>query len=286
MEIDGINQPNGHAYGLEKTHPQNPATTEVTDQQAGDQSNNQQTKGVISLLQEGHFKGVADVRLRINFNDELAAIEADQLKTAAQENIEGLISSLAAATAPEGLAEAPQLQQAFTDAVQQAKNDFLSAEPPSKADLIASLNAAFQAFIEGLWTHFTPATGPAEGAVAGQEETGDETEDALEPREEENPAQVGLVGQEGGESPGPVPETTPATESDGASYIAGLEAAFGAAMNQLIDALDGVVVLPELSEPTGNGVAYEKFLAIYNQLRGLQVPTEDSEGSEAVDATA
>ena len=29
---------------------------------------------MIRLLQAGHFKGVADVRLRINFNDELTAI--------------------------------------------------------------------------------------------------------------------------------------------------------------------------------------------------------------------
>jgi len=282
MEIDGINQPNGHAYGLEKPHTQDQATTEVTDQPPDEESNADQTKGVISLLQEGHFKGVADVRLRIIFHDDLAAIEADQLKTAAQENIEGLLTALAGTTAPEGLAEAPQLQQTFTNAVQQAKNDFLSAEPPSKADLIASLNAAFQAFIEGL----SPATGPAEGAVAGQEETGDETEDAIEPGEEETPAQAESVGQEGGEFPEPAPETAPATESDGARYIAGLEAAFEAAMNELIDALDGVVVLPELSQPSGNGVAYAKFLAIYNQLRGLQVPTEDSEGTEAVDATA
>ena len=284
MEIDGINQPNGYAYGLQKPPPQTPATTELTAQPPGDQSDTDQTKGVIRLLQEGHFKGVADVRLRINFHDELAAIEADQLKTAAQENIDGLLTSLAATTAPEGLTEAPQLQQTFVDAVQQAKNDFLSAEPPSKADLIASLNAAFQAFIEGL----SPATGPAEGAVAGQEETGDETEDAIEPGEEETPAQVELVGQEGGEFPGPAPLAAPATqlEPEAASYIAGLEAAFETAMNELIDALDGVVVLPELSQPTGNGVAYEKFLAIYNQLRGLQVPTEGSEGTEAVDATA
>lgn len=288
MKVDGINQPNGHAYGLQKPHTQSSATTELTGQPHDEESNTPQTKGVIRLLQEGHFKGVADVRLRINFHDELAAIEADQLKTAAQENIEGLITALAATTAPEALAEALQLQQAFVDAVQQAKNDFLSAEPPSKADLIASLNTAFQAFIEGLWSSFTPATEPAEAAVAGQEETRDETEDALEPGDEETPAQAESVGQEGGEFPGPAPETAPATEleMEVASYIAGLEAAFEAAMNELIDALDGVVVLPEISPPTGNGVAYEKFLAIYNQLRGLQVPTEDSEGSEAVDATA
>ncbi len=39
-----------------------------------DDKNTEATKGVLGLLQEGHFKGVADVRLRINFFDELAAI--------------------------------------------------------------------------------------------------------------------------------------------------------------------------------------------------------------------
>jgi len=35
-------------------------------------------RGVIRLLQEGHFKGVADLRLRINFFDELAAAGTEQ----------------------------------------------------------------------------------------------------------------------------------------------------------------------------------------------------------------
>ena len=35
----------------------------------------QEARGVLRLLQEGHFKGVADLRLRINFAEELAGIE-------------------------------------------------------------------------------------------------------------------------------------------------------------------------------------------------------------------
>ena len=44
---------------------------------------------------------------------------------------------------------------------------------------------------------------------------------------------------------------------------------FDAAANGLKDALSHTSALPELSEPTGNGVAYEKFLNIYNELYGL-----------------
>jgi hypothetical protein len=44
---------------------------------------------------------------------------------------------------------------------------------------------------------------------------------------------------------------------------------FDAAASGLKDALSHTSALPELSEPTGNGVAYEKFLNIYNGLYGL-----------------
>jgi hypothetical protein len=41
---------------------------------AEDHKEGKAPRGVLRLLQEGHFKGVADLRLRINFFDQLAAI--------------------------------------------------------------------------------------------------------------------------------------------------------------------------------------------------------------------
>lgn len=38
-----------------------------------------ETRGVIRLLEAGHFKGVADIRLRINFVEELADAELPEL---------------------------------------------------------------------------------------------------------------------------------------------------------------------------------------------------------------
>jgi hypothetical protein len=70
------------------------------------------------------------------------------------------------------------------------------------------------------------------------------------------------------------------------SYISGLTEAFETAMGDFTGGLDGVVVLPELSEPSGNGAAYEKFLAIYNEMLGLEVVSEGTEGAGAVDTTA
>jgi hypothetical protein len=67
------------------------------------------------------------------------------------------------------------------------------------------------------------------------------------------------------------------------SLIDELSSTFAAAMAEFEASLNGNHTLPELSDPSGNGKAYEKFLAIYNQLWGIQ-PTDDSAGnSEPVD---
>jgi len=47
-------------------------------------------------------------------------------------------------------------------------------------------------------------------------------------------------------------------------------------MDDLTTAVSAVSVLPPLSEPNGNGVAYNKFLAIYNEMRGIVPETLNS----------
>jgi hypothetical protein len=210
-------------------------------------------QGVIGLLQEGHFKGVADVRLRINFFDELAAIESGELKTASEGSINGVLGAVGGdAESLLSLSETPEedrdglqgLQDAFAAAVNAANEEFMGAEVPSKDGLAESINWAFEAFIDGLQQLFGP-----EPELTEEEALALSMEEALE------------------------------------SYISGLTEAFETAMGDFSGELDGVAVLPELSQPSGNGVAYEKFLAIYNEMLGLEVVSEGSEGAGAVDAT-
>lgn len=252
MIIDGVNPGNGNSYGLQKVEPeveetsQQPDINEAVEPSNEDSLDDQEVSGVIRLLQEGHFKGVADVRLRINFHDELAAIEAGELKNAAEGGINGVLEAVGAGTEPltseaaegeeEDLAE---LQDEFLQAVTAVKDEFMSAERPSKDELIAGIEAAFEAFIEGLWELYPPAEEGVTETAEGEQEEG--TEES---------------GQEEG--------------GDIGSYIAELEASFAAAMDELSAAMNGAYVLPELSEPMGNGVAYEKFLAIYNELNGIE----------------
>ena len=64
---------------------------------------------------------------------------------------------------------------------------------------------------------------------------------------------------------------------DSQALITNLQFAFFAGMDELTEALSSVKILPELSEPSGNGKAYEKFVAIYNQMLGVDNTGDEPE---------
>ena len=282
MQIDGVNQHQGQGYGLGRLQPKGQEAEEVKNEQVAiseaaetadeGSSDGEDVKGVIRLLQEGHFRGVSDVRLRINFFDELAAIEADGLKAAAEEGINSILDAVGAGVGclpkqsedAEGEGEdISELQGQFAQSVSETYEEFAAAESPSADALISGVSAAFAAFIEGLWSLYEPIEEPVEeegGAGDGEEVAAVEAE-----------------GEENAEGP---EATTAASEGGWQSYIEGLESSFAAAMEELVNSLNGVQVLPELSEPNGNGVAYEKFLAIYNEMLSAETAEETVLGVE------
>jgi len=70
------------------------------------------------------------------------------------------------------------------------------------------------------------------------------------------------------------------TGPDWQGFIETLQTVFSAAMQNLTNALDSTSILPPLSEPNDNGNAYEKFLAIYNELYGAQPDVEQLDTTE------
>jgi hypothetical protein len=50
--------------------------------------------------------------------------------------------------------------------------------------------------------------------------------------------------------------------------LGSLSSNFDDLLSRLMDAVRGAAYLPDPSPPSGKGAAYEKFLAIYNELRG------------------
>ncbi len=205
-------------------------------------------KGVLRLLQEGHFKGVSDVRLRIVFFEQLNAIEAGKLQAVAEQNVNAVLESVGGVVNSFLDAEENGLTQKQTAGVSELEETFVQAARGYTNEPLTDLNNAFEKFVEALRNLFAP---PAQT------------------QEENNTTET--------ESPD-VPELPWQT------FIEDLQSAFTTATNELTQAFAEVRILPELSEPNGNGVAYEKFLAIYNELRGLQSTTDQQPDSEPLDS--
>jgi len=289
MEINGTNPHSTHAHRLanllrtEKEVEEGAEQTSEGNQASEQTSESSDAQGVIRLLEEGHFKGVADVRLRINFFDKLTAIEAAQLQAVAEQKVDAVLESVGtiietlvteSESAVESTAELPaevaELHQTFTETVNQLKEDFLVAEAPSTAALVEGIQSAFDEFVEYLQAALAPETGDMTAQEATPEEGGGETGD------------VNAATEQAGQSAEPAAGSE--TEPDLQGFIAELKAAFEAAMDELANALSAVKVLPELSEPSGNGRAYQKFLAIYNEMRGVDTADGSSQGTEPLEA--
>ncbi len=209
-------------------------------------------KGVLRNLLEGHFKGVSDVRLRINFFDELAAIEAAKLQTVTAEKAAGVLESVGGVVTSflEGQNELTEgqitivmgLHEQFT----QAAGEY-QGEPP------ADLANVFDEFVKALQNLFPPSEPTPEENTTPEIENSD------------------------------INESGAATGFPWQTFLVNLQSAFRASSDDLTNAVTNLRILPELSEPNGNGVAYEKFLAIYNDLRGLNIAAAEQPVNEPVD---
>ena len=279
MEINGVTNEiqsayqNGNLNRINQNDPQTPGEPPeeqgpVTRQAAGSSDH----PGVIRLLEEGHFKGTADLRLRINFYDELAALEAQKLQAVVEENIDGIIESLGevvegfssetepppeppvelSAPDPDGdiLPDEPEEQSTqespvdiaglldnFTQTVTGLKEDFIAAQTSSTDTLIDGIQSAFDGFIESLQSALTPDI-------------------TLEPPPETTAEQT-------------EPPLVSESETETPPIIDELTSAFEAALQELIEAFSEASILDPTSEPNGNGTAYDKFLNIYNEIRNL-----------------
>ncbi|MHC4888765.1 MAG: hypothetical protein ACYTEO_04790 [Planctomycetota bacterium] len=295
MQVDGVNP--GNAYGLqnitgkEKTSEepsgQQPPSGEVADV-SGNEPSSDEEKGVIRLLMEGHFKGVSDLRLRINFNDEITAIESAQMQALSADKMGGVLESLGGVV--DSFITDNDLTEAEAAAVSDAKDSFLQAVNEAD-DPAGAVQDAFAAFLELLQALIPPPPEPEPEDVPPPDdgETGGETgETVVEGGETvvaggetvvaggETGGETGETVVEGGE--GGEGEPIPLLDSgpDWQAFIENLQSSFSGTMEDLTTAVSAVSALHPLSEPNGNGVAYDKFLAIYNEMRGIVPETINS----------
>ena len=281
----------------EEAPPEPPVSEPLSVSEEPPPVEEEELPGVIRHLIEGHYNSVSDLRLRINFADVLAAIEQEQIQAAAAEQINNMLGAIGAtieglfetgeategaeeeppeglvATAVEGPAEEPtngpteeqsaavlESQGTFVLTVDLSKQEFMTSEAPSQDDLVAGLNDAFDMFVTSLNSVFEP--------------------EPVEP-----PSIMTTEGTEGDVELEEAPETEPPAESgfDYQGFIESLTSTFLLAIAELVNTMDAVNILPELSEPNGNGGAYAKFLAIYNELQNPETGDDGAVVEEPLD---
>jgi hypothetical protein len=240
-------------------------TTRVTEQNADAvPQNNESTeqdvaadtgdkaKGVIRNLLAGHFKGVADVRLRINFHEEISALEQAEMTRIADEGVIGLVDAVNSEI--EALLQTGELDEQAVAAITEAKDMFNSAVPQETDGLVAQLQSGFDNFVSSIRSAVNPTPEP----------------DLEEPVETSAPlaSSTPMIDTEPAVVADDVTEPEKSASFDIDQFIAQLVETFSQKLQELEMALNDVQVLPELSQPRGNGVAYDKFLAAYNELRG------------------
>lgn len=233
--------------------------------------------GVIGLLQAGHFRGAADVRLRIVHSERLAALQQSQTVSSITENAGELTAALSsivgdlAAENPvpaegEGAAPVADPLQVFQEGVDAAVAELINANATDIAGFSLSVQASFAALVEQLGLNEVPPADTTPEVAATEEGTGEES--------------VAGVNGDGGE----VVEAAAPRD-----YLAELTTAFQTALDDLLGSASESV-LPPISEPSGNGKAFDKFMAIYESLQSIPadaaVETEVGVETEPAAATS
>jgi hypothetical protein len=199
--------------------------------------------GVLRLLQEGHFKGVADVRLRINFHEQLQGLQGEALRERAPDAVEAFLAELNKEVDALKLDETqtPKLYDLLEEFSGKAKGLVGNDSKYTIDSLLKALRDEFGTLLEKLQNI---VNGDAPAPSNGDNESLGDT----------------VVSEESGE----VGPSSSQALSDLASSLENL-------FNDLIAGLENDLkqasaILPPLSPPQGNGKAYAKFLAI---LEGL-----------------
>lgn len=198
-------------------------------------------KGMIEKLLGGHFKGVADARLRIVHQDKLAAIEKEQIDAAVSDGVAGITKAIG-----EGIEEflgsdegAEGVSEEQAVAVRESYEVFSAAMSAAgelgAEEAVVGVESAFSQLVEAIRSLF----------AVSDEEDGEE-EDAVVPESVED-------------------------------LISGLEESLADGLEQMEAGIEAVDVFGEVSAASGKGGAYDKFMAIYNELGDFE-GGEDSGG--------
>lgn len=228
-------------------------------------------KGVIRNLINGHFKGVADVRLRINFSEQIEALEQAELAKATGSGLSTLSDSINneinAALGSEEIDEESSIL--FMSALETFNNEIsqLRTNIPQSDNLISEIRSSFDNFVLSTRPTIEEPVEP-EPPITGETVL---SEEVIIPDAEQPGADI-------------ISEKEPQFSID--QFLTDLISTFDAELELLETTLANTSVIPEISEPSGNGKAFDKFMAIYNEMKSnINTNTENSKNND-IDITS
>ena len=306
MKIQGNSNLNAHAYGqIKRQQAQGEQTTPTPfSERTGAQTSPQTTsteklnigkvEGVIRNLQEGHYKGVAQLRLSIVHAErfqqvasqasvEVFEAEGESLTAAVQDKIASLFTSFDTTGELESSAEKlasldlDGAMKAFEDAVVSGKEGAESGQPTIQAftDLYT---AAFQALVSKLDPVETSSvngiTAPELPVVADADAASAATEELVEgAAAQPSQAATSEVGQE---------------QTGGSAELDALKDWFSGVLERTVESIqsqvDTLSTPPLTAQRSGKGAAYEKFLAVYQEIYGIKEQQPDASLAGETDA--
>lgn len=281
MNIQGTSaQNNAHAYGQIKRQqqeaqveqsntaktPEDTETESSTLQPPTDQINIGEAEGVIRNLQEGHYKGVAQLRLSVVHaerfqqaaSQEAANVigtEGDNLTSSVREKIESIYipSEVVAASTEPAVPENVETAIKEFEAAVASSQEGPENEPPTIETFEELYSTAFLDLLGKLGDSQPVAV---QAIPSERNEGGIAISELVEDTAESQP-------------------TTTGVEQEATGVAADLEelkvwfnGELDSSVEQILSQINTISTPPLPSQPTGNGAAYEKFLLAYENLYG------------------
>jgi HPt (histidine-containing phosphotransfer) domain-containing protein len=229
------------------------------------------------------------VRLRINFFEQLSADAAARGASTARllvsdliETVNGQVNELIGPLADDTdeAVAIDDLRSDFESAVQTHVDDFVSGEGVNLDGLAEALQSSFNALVDTMrQTLITPvapeaSSEPADDASEADHTLQEELANISARSPMATPAQSEVTPDETVVAP-QHPAETDDQNTDLEAALASLVGTFDALLSRLLDSVGDALQLPDPSPPSGKGVAYDKFLDIYNELRGVAPEVDD-----------
>jgi hypothetical protein len=254
-----------------------------------------QANGAMRHMQEDHYGAMAQLRLRMNFHNQIQQTTNQEvgqvLQTESQEMVSELAGQVQTIIDDFGLGqEASEMMSAFEEQVDSFFNTG-SGDQVDAGDVLAKIRDSFLHMFSSLQGMYPVSTvdSAAEEAADAVDETSSEANEV-----DGEETAVSTVAEQESEIEEIISVSADEQVVDEISNEEPVVSSFEVILQDLHDWFDSEMesiqttidelLTPQMNAPRGNGMAYSRFLEIYNELNGLT--GQDGGGDASVSETS